>query len=155
MTAVCAAGGVHLLLPLRSGAPLSSTSPRSLPGAGMVVTLEIRDPHVELVNVVDRGIEYGVPSVLRGSRITPHPLNVGLLGLSCLEASLVDARKQLNPPTSFWLTIIEASRMLEVGCRGRPLLEVNRTHHQHRKNDAFDPVVWSGRALQVDSPSWR
>jgi hypothetical protein len=68
------------------------------PGAGMISTLEIQNPHVKLVDVIDRGVHYAVPTSFRGMAISPHPLNVGLLGLSCLETVMVDARGQLDRP---------------------------------------------------------
>lgn len=56
------------------------------PEQGVMVTLEIRDPHVALVEVIDRDQRYPVPTSFRGNPIAPaHPLNVGLLGLSYAE----------------------------------------------------------------------
>jgi hypothetical protein len=36
-----------------------------------------------------------------------------------------------------------------------PQLGVNRKSPAQRQTDAIDPNVWSGRALQAVSPSWR
>jgi hypothetical protein len=63
------------------------------PEAGMNVTLELRDPHVALIDVVDRGTKYAVPTSFRGSAISrAHPLNLGLLGLSYAEEAVNQAR---------------------------------------------------------------
>ena len=64
------------------------------PEAGMIAFLEIQDPHVRLDDVIDRGINYLVPTTFCGSPIKAHTLNVGILGLSRLEPALVDARNQ-------------------------------------------------------------
>lgn len=63
------------------------------PEAGMRVILEVRDPHVALVDVIDRDVTYAVPTSFRGSAISrAHPLNVGLLGLSYAEETVIQAR---------------------------------------------------------------
>ena len=46
----------------------------------------------------------------------------------------------------------------DLGINGQtacPLLEGERTYGGHREIDAIDPNVWSGRASQEVSSSWR
>jgi hypothetical protein len=65
----------------------------SRPETGMRVTLEVQDPHVALVDVIDRNVTYAVPKSFRGSAISlAHPLSVGLLGLSYAEETVIQAR---------------------------------------------------------------
>ena len=65
----------------------------SRPEKGMRVTFELRDPHIALVDVVDRCVTYAVPTSFRASAISlAHPLNVGLLGLSYAEETVIQAR---------------------------------------------------------------
>jgi hypothetical protein len=66
------------------------------PEAGIRVVVEIRDPHVALVDVIDRDVRYTVPTTFRGNPISmAHPLNVGLLGLSYAEEVVIQARSMI------------------------------------------------------------
>jgi hypothetical protein len=60
-------------------------------GAGMISTLEIQDPHMRLVDATDWGVSYPAPAQFGG---TANLLAIALLGLSRLEAALVEARTQ-------------------------------------------------------------
>ena len=65
----------------------------SRPEPGMRAILEIRYPHVALVDVIDRGTIYVVPTRFRGNAISlAHPLNVGLIGLSYAEERVIEVR---------------------------------------------------------------
>jgi hypothetical protein len=67
------------------------------PEAGMNVILEVRNPHVALVDVIDRAVKYTVPTSFRENAISKaHPLNVGLLGLSYAEGVVIEARGMLR-----------------------------------------------------------
>ncbi len=54
--------------------------------------VEVVYPHIQLVDVVDRGVRFPVPQTSRGQQINnPHPNNVGLLALMELEVLLKEA----------------------------------------------------------------
>jgi hypothetical protein len=55
-------------------------------------------PHVQLIDVIDKGVRFPVPNTLRGQQIhNPHPNNMGLLALRELEALLGEASCFLPP----------------------------------------------------------
>ena len=61
---------------------------------GALAMLEIVNPHVMLVDVIDRGVRYCPPQEHGGSAISsPHPNNVGLLALSYLDSMIREARE--------------------------------------------------------------
>lgn len=63
--------------------------PHPYVGLAMV---EVVYPHVRLVNVVDRGVQFDIPSEHLGSTISaPDPKSVGLLALAYLEAMITEA----------------------------------------------------------------
>ncbi len=62
--------------------------------AGVIVTFEVTDPHVKLVDVTNRGRTYAVPTTFRGAPFsTAHPTNVGLLALSYLSGVVANLRQ--------------------------------------------------------------
>jgi hypothetical protein len=83
-------------MPGRIGEVSAEPMDMERPEAGMRVFLEVRDPHLALVDVKDRGVIYPVPTSFRGDPISAaHPMNVGLLGLSYADEVLTEARRQV------------------------------------------------------------
>jgi hypothetical protein len=61
---------------------------------GALAMLEIVNPHVMLVDIIDHGVRYCPPHAHGGSAISnPHPNNVGLLALSYLDSMINEARE--------------------------------------------------------------
>jgi hypothetical protein len=60
--------------------------------------IQVIYPHIQLVNVIDKGVCFPVPHILRGQQIHhPHPNNIGLLALRELEALIGEASSFLPP----------------------------------------------------------
>jgi len=67
-----------------------------LPYAALGV-FEIMNPHVKLVAVKDRGVQFDPPNSFQGNAInSPHPHNVGLLALSYLEGMIREAEQLIG-----------------------------------------------------------
>jgi hypothetical protein len=84
---------VTLAQPGRIQAVAAKLMDPNKPEAGVVVTCDITNPHVKLVDVLNRGRIYAVPTMFRGAPFsTAHPTNVGLLALSYMSDLVASLR---------------------------------------------------------------